>query len=112
MAVYDDVEDEKLKELSETSSQMIEKIKDFLVSKEDKWDKDNACDNLTKESDSEVNKMKEDHEVSKEGKTTRRKTRLGGRKRKKTNNDAVPLEAQSSSKKLCYLKKRLAKRFP
>ena len=32
--VDDDVEDEKLKELSETSSQMIEKIKDFLVSEE------------------------------------------------------------------------------
>ena len=35
LGVDDDVGDEKLKELSETSSQMIEKIKDFLVSKEE-----------------------------------------------------------------------------
>ena len=55
--VDDDVEDEKLKELSETSSQMIEKIKDFLVSEEEKWDEDKAGDVLTKESDSQVNKM-------------------------------------------------------
>ena len=81
--VDDDVEDEKLKELSETSSQMIEKIKDFLVSKEDNLDENNAGDSLTKESDIEVTKMKENHNKSKEGKTTRRKTRRGGRKRKK-----------------------------
>ena len=45
---------------------MIEKIKDFLVSEEENEQKDNAGDVLTKQSDSEVNKMKEDHEVTKE----------------------------------------------
>ena len=48
LGVDDDVAYEKLKELSETSSQMIEKIKDFLVSKEENEQEDNAGDVLTK----------------------------------------------------------------
>ena len=85
--IDNDVEDDKLKEFSETSSQMIEKIKDILVSEEDNLDENNAGDSLMKEGDINVTKMKENDNESKEGKTTRRKTRRGGRKRKKINND-------------------------
>ena len=74
LGVDDDIADEKLKELSETSSQMIEKIKEFCVSEEENYQVDNIGDVLSKSGDNEVNNMKDDHEVSKEGKTTRRKT--------------------------------------
>ena len=52
---------------------MIEKIKEFLVSEEENYQVDNIGDVLSKSGDNEVNNMKDDHEVSKEGKKTRRK---------------------------------------
>ena len=48
LGVDDDVTYEKLKEFSETLSQMVEKIKDFLVSEEENEQEDNAGDVLTK----------------------------------------------------------------